>query len=89
MGIDLLDSFVYGHVVHETSFPFSTSEQAAEPSRSILEHIATNEYPHLAEIGENALTHEYSFDNVFEYGLDLILDALAKQAAVEPGVSTN
>ena len=76
----LLDSFVYGHVVQETSLPFSTSEEMTEPTRSILEQITTNEYPHLVEIGEHALRSEYSFDNEFEFGLDLILDALDRIA---------
>ena len=51
----LLDSFVYGHVIQETSLPFSTSEEMTESPRSILEQITTNEYPHLVEIGEHAL----------------------------------
>ena len=76
----LLDSFVYGHVVHKTSFPFSTSEEATEPPRSILEQVEINEYPHLVEIGEYALTHEYTFDKEFEFGLDLLLGALSTQA---------
>jgi AcrR family transcriptional regulator len=86
----LLDSFVYGHVVHETSFPFSTSEETTEPTRSIVEQITTDEYPHVVEIGEHALTHEYSFDNEFEFGLDLILDALDRTAIqAKPRVPAN
>jgi hypothetical protein len=76
----LLDSFVYGHVVHETSFPISSTEETTEPTRSMLEQITTNEYPHLVAMGEHALTHEYSFDREFEFGLDLILDALGRTA---------
>jgi AcrR family transcriptional regulator len=86
----LLDSFVYGHVVHETSFPFSTSEEATEPTRSSLEQVTTDEYPHVVEIGEHALAYEYSFDSEFEFGLDLILDALERNAIqADPGVPTN
>jgi len=88
----LLDSFVYGHVVHETSFPFTTSQETTEPPRSILEQITINEYPHLVEIEEHALKSEYSFDSEFEFGLDLILDALDQTATSttgEPGVPAN
>ena len=86
----LLDSFVYGHVVHETSFPLSTSEETTEPTRSILEQITVDEYPHVVEIGEHALTHDYSFASEFEYGLDLILDALERNAIqAEPRVPAN
>jgi AcrR family transcriptional regulator len=74
----LLDSYVYGHVVQETSLSFSTSEVTNESGESILEQITTNEHPHLVELEEHALRSEYSFDNEFEFGLDLILDALER-----------
>ena len=87
----LLDSFVYGHVVQETSFPISSPAEPPSPTRSILDQITTNEYPHLVEVGEHALGFEYSFDNEFEFGLDLILDALDRTATsvagqAEPGI---
>ena len=72
----LLDSYVYGHVIQETSLPFTSSEEMTESAGSLLEQITTNEYPHLVEMGQRALRSEYSFDTEFEYGLDLILDAL-------------
>ena len=81
----LLDSFVYGHVVQETTFPISTSAETVVSTRSILEQITTNEYPHLLEVGEHALDFEYSFDNEFEFGLDLILDALDRTATSAAG----
>lgn len=76
----LLDSYVYGHVVQETSLAFSTSEMT-ESAGSMLEQITTTEYPHLVELGEHALRFAYSFDTEFEFGLDLILDALDWTAA--------
>jgi AcrR family transcriptional regulator len=72
----LLDCFVYGQVIQETNLPFSTSREMTESGGSILEQITTNEYRHLVEIGEHAMRTEYTFDNEFEFGLDLILDAL-------------
>lgn len=79
----LLDSFVYGHVIQETSTPISTSEGLTESTGSALEEIPTEEYPHLVEIGEEALRSGYSFDSEFEYGLDLILDALDRTAGAK------
>ena len=76
----LLDCYVYGQVIQETNLPFSTSREMTELGGSILEQITTNEYPHLVEIGEHAMRTEYSFDNEFEFGLDLILDALDQTA---------
>jgi AcrR family transcriptional regulator len=81
----LLDCYVYGQVIQETSLPFSTSREMTESGGSILEQITTNEYPHLVEIGEHAMRTEYSFDNEFEFGLDLILDALDRTATSAPG----
>ena len=76
----LLDCYVYGHVIQETSMPFNTPEETTASARSTLEQITTDEYPHLVEIEERALRSEYSFDNEFEFGLDLILDALERTA---------
>lgn len=72
----LLDCYVYGQVIQETSLPFSTSLEMAESGQSVLEQITPHDHPHLAEIGEHALTTEYSFDGEFVFGLDLILDGL-------------
>lgn len=71
----LLDSYVYGHVIQETSLPISTAEETAS---SAAEDSIADEYPHLAEIEEHALTAQFSLDGEFEFGLNLILDALAR-----------
>ena len=73
----VLDSFVYGQVIQESSLPIGSSEEVTEATGSLVEQITTDEYPHLLEIGEHALRSEYSVDIEFEFGLDLILDALA------------
>ena len=72
----LLDSYVYGHVVQETSLPLRGPDDMAASAAAVLEHITMDEFPHLAEVEEHALTAEYSFDAEFEFGLDLILDGL-------------
>ena len=81
----LLDSFVYGHVIQETSVSFSTSEETAESAGSVLEQVTANQYPHLAEIGEHALRSPYSVDSEFAFGLDLILEALDQTATSASG----
>jgi len=73
----LLDSYIYGFVVQEMSFPFETSEETAEPARAVLQTLPANQYPHLAEMAIEFVTrpgHNYAVE--FEFGLDLILDAL-------------
>jgi AcrR family transcriptional regulator len=72
----LLDSYVYGHVIQETSLRFTTSEEMTKSTQSLGERTTPKEYPHLVEMGEHALRSAYSVDNEFEFGLDLILDGL-------------
>lgn len=74
----LLDSYVYGHVVQETGLSSSTSEEVAGSGRSIPAEGTMDGYPHLAEVWERSATSGYSIDDEFEFGLELILDALGK-----------
>ena len=75
-----LDSFVYGQVIQETSLPISSSQEMSEPTGSTIEQVRPDEYPHLVEVGEHAMKSEYSVDKEFEFGLDLILEALDHNA---------
>jgi len=76
----LLDSFVYGQVIQETSLPMSTSTEMTESAGSTLEQGTADDYPHLVEVGEHAMKSEYSVDKEFEFGLDLILEALDRNS---------
>jgi AcrR family transcriptional regulator len=69
----VLDCYVYGHVIQETSLAFKSSEEMTDSA-------GFDEYPHLVEIAQPARRSAYSFDNEFEFGLDLILDALDRAA---------
>jgi AcrR family transcriptional regulator len=69
----VLDCYVYGHVIQETSLAFNGSEE-------LTDSAGFDEYPHLVEIAQPARRSAYSFDNEFEFGLDLILDALDRAA---------
>ena len=51
----LLDSFVNGHVVQETSLPISTSDDWTTPGGSNEETMTSDVFPHLVEIEEHAL----------------------------------
>jgi len=73
----LLDSYVYGHVVQETGLSSGASEEVAGPG-SIPTEGTMDGYPHLAEVWERSATSGYSIDDEFEFGLELILDALGK-----------
>lgn len=81
----LLDSYVYGHVIQETSIaPASPPEDGALPEEPVAEQAALSEYPNLVELGERARHSEYSVDREFAYGLDLVLDALERAASPAP-----
>jgi Tetracyclin repressor-like, C-terminal domain len=80
----LLDSYIYGFALQETSLPFETSEELVDVAQTILESLPADEYPHLTEMVEHARQPGYAFDEV---GLDLILDGLARahEAAASGG----
>lgn len=80
----LLDSYVYGHVIQETSMPISASDETTDPE-SILEQDTIDQYSHLVEIREHAQRSEFSFDSEFEFGLDLILEVLEQTATSAGG----
>ncbi|MEV8373920.1 TetR/AcrR family transcriptional regulator C-terminal domain-containing protein [Kribbella sp. NPDC056861] len=75
----LLDAFVYGFALQETSLPFESSEDAAEVTGAMMEHFASGQYPHLTELAtDHVLQPGYAFGDEFDFGLDLILDGLAR-----------
>jgi AcrR family transcriptional regulator len=76
----LLDSYVYGFALQEASLPFDGPESVAEVAGPIMEQVRAEEYPHFTEFAvEHALRPGYDFGEEFEFGLDLILDALARR----------
>jgi len=78
----LLDSYIYGFALQEASLPFHTPEETAEVAQEIMSAFPADDYPHLAEIAtEHVLQPGYDYGNEFLYGLDLILDGLARARA--------
>lgn len=75
--IALLDSFVYGFALQESTLPFESGEGASELASSLVEQMG-EAFPHLAEMAtEHVMQPGYDFAEEFDFGLDLILDALA------------
>jgi AcrR family transcriptional regulator len=78
----LLDSYIYGFALQESSLPFQTPEETAELAESIMAGYAAGEYPHLTEIAvEHVLQPGYDFGDEYLFGLDLILDGLERALA--------
>ncbi len=73
----LLDSYTFGFAMTHMNLPFETSEEVAQLADTILAPFPAGEYPNLVEfITEHAMKSGYDYGDEFEYGLDLILDAL-------------
>jgi AcrR family transcriptional regulator len=82
----LLDSYIYGFALQEASLPFHTPEETAEVAQEIMSEFPADQYPHLAEIAiEHVLQPGYDYGDEFLYGLDLILDGLARARAAAGG----
>jgi AcrR family transcriptional regulator len=75
--VSIIDSYVGGFVLQEANLPVKTPEDLNEVASGILEHLPADEFPHLTElIVDHALQPGYDFTSEFDYGLDLILEAL-------------
>jgi tetracycline repressor-like protein len=72
----LLNSYIYGFALQEVSLPFNTERQAVEVTDAILQQFHSDDYPHLAEVGIEHVTHGYAYADEFEFGLDVILNGM-------------
>ena len=76
----LLDSYIYGFALEQSSLPFETGEEAAEVAQTMFRDFPVDAYPHLVEMAvQHVMQPGYDYANEFEFGLDLILDGLAKK----------
>jgi AcrR family transcriptional regulator len=75
----LLDSYVYGFALQEAALPFQGTDTAADVTEPIMQRFRTDQYPHLVEMAtEYILQPGYDFGDEFEFGLDVILNALTR-----------
>jgi AcrR family transcriptional regulator len=84
----LLDSYVYGFALSEAALPINGPDTVADVAESMNRQVSADAYPHLVEFAtEHILKPGYDFGNEFEFGLSMILDALARStgAAIEHG----
>jgi len=76
----LLDSYIYGFALQEIKLPFDTPEELAAVATHILDGLPASEFPYLREMtAEHVLQPGYAYSAEFEYGLDLLLDGLARR----------
>jgi AcrR family transcriptional regulator len=85
------DAYIYGFALQEKSVPFESAEESAavaeEQSREYAEladerqlGALADEFPYLAEVVAGHVAEVgFDFASAFEYGLDLILEALEQR----------
>ena len=75
----LLDSYIYGFALQESSLPFDNAEELEQVAEAILRQLPAEDYPHLAELtAEHVLQPGYDYGREFDFGLELILDGLER-----------
>src|SRR4051794_28908289 len=75
----LIDAYVYGFALSEAALPFDRPEAVEEVAVPIIQSFAAGAYPHLVELTtRHILQPGYDFADEFDFGLNLILDALSK-----------
>ena len=82
----VLDAYIYGFALQEKSIPFESVEESAEVAQEQVRlheqqsAALAEEFPYLAEVVAGHVAKVgYDFGETFEYGLDLILDALEQR----------
>jgi AcrR family transcriptional regulator len=87
----VLDAYIYGFALQEQTVPFENAEGAAAVAQEQVREFEAlaeeqqlaalaDEFPYLAEVVAGHVAKVgYDFGHAFEYGLDLILDALEKR----------
>lgn len=81
----LLDSYLYGHAIQETGIPTETADDRTAAARALLGSITSETHPHFVEIQQHALGSAFGFDEAFEFGLELILEALERLVGANGG----
>jgi AcrR family transcriptional regulator len=71
----VLDSYAYGYSIQEKNLPSGSATETSQATEEFLRQLP-DEYPYLAEIAVDILRSGFDFAQEFEFGLDLLLEAL-------------
>ena len=75
----LIDSYVFGFALSENALPIHGPDSVADTAASMMHFFDAEAFPALLEFTmEHIMRPDYDFGEEFEYGLDLILDGLAR-----------
>lgn len=82
------DAYIHGFALQERDLPFETAEEDVEVAerQGWGGDALARDLPNLAEVVAGHVAKVgYDFTESFEYGLDLILDALEQRREARPG----
>ena len=75
----LIDAYVYGFALSEATLPVNGPESVTEVAERMMDQYSPEDYPHLVEFTiEHVMKPGYDYGAEFEFGLDLVLDGLAR-----------
>lgn len=75
-----LTSHIYGFVLNEQNFPLEPGSYA-EAAKTFLPNLPEDTYPYMRALALEVIEGRFSGLNDFSFGLDLILDGLARKPA--------
>ncbi len=76
----VIDAYIYGFALQEANLPFNSPEEFDQAIDDLDIEEMVESAPYLVElVTEHVLQPGYSFADEFDFGLDLILDALERQ----------
>lgn len=79
----LLDSYIYGFALSEAALPF-TPQDVGDVVVDFLAQFPAQQYPHLFEFAtQRVMQPGYDYGAEFDFGLELILDALERRLSEE------
>lgn len=83
--VALLDAYVYGFVLQELSLPFEGGDGARDAADELVQLVSPEQYPHLVEFAAgHVMQPGYDFADEFGFGLEVVLDGLARRTANDP-----
>ncbi len=75
----VLDSYAYGFCIQEKSLPSGSAAEIRKVTEQFYRQLPAGEYPRLKELMvDAALKSGFDFTEEFEFGLDLLLEALER-----------
>jgi AcrR family transcriptional regulator len=75
----ILDAYIFGFILQEQSIAFDNDDDSLQEIGEDLLRQMADAYPHLSAATTDAMTEGYDYSAEFEFGLDLILEALERQ----------